>query len=270
LAAYLIINADDFGLSHSVNAAVLRAYRDGALTSASLMVTGRAAGEAIRIARENPELAVGLHLALSDSQPARAALRYWFSGKRRAEVKREVEAQFDAFAETGLPLSHVDGHQHLHAHPAVLPTVVDLAGRYGAKGIRVPRDPIWLNLRLDSSALAYKATAALGVVFLTNSCKRRLRGCGLARCDYSIGSLMSGRMNARHAVRVLRELKCDSVELVFHPSIGPERVRFGPNRGDLDALLSAEFKWFLASGNWRLTTYAGLSQSHEEAQREPR
>src|SRR5580658_1696400 len=60
----LIVNADDFGRSQSINLAVLRAYREGILTTASLMVNEPAADEAVRLARENPKLGVGLHLAL--------------------------------------------------------------------------------------------------------------------------------------------------------------------------------------------------------------
>src|SRR5690242_5450713 len=58
----LIVNADDFGMSEAVNEAIIRAHREGVLTSTSLMVTGAAAAEAVRLAKENPRLAVGIHL----------------------------------------------------------------------------------------------------------------------------------------------------------------------------------------------------------------
>src|SRR2546426_4417919 len=58
----LIVNADDFGISEEVNEAVIRAYREGVLTSTSLMVTGAAFTQAVKLARENPGLAVGIHL----------------------------------------------------------------------------------------------------------------------------------------------------------------------------------------------------------------
>jgi len=58
----LIINADDFGMSEEVNEAVIRAYKEGVLTSTSLMVTGAAFEQAVRLAKENPGLGVGIHL----------------------------------------------------------------------------------------------------------------------------------------------------------------------------------------------------------------
>ena len=61
---YLIVNADDFGRSHSINQAVIRAHRDGVLTTASLMVNGETFDEAVELARQHPKLGIGLHLTL--------------------------------------------------------------------------------------------------------------------------------------------------------------------------------------------------------------
>src|SRR5665213_3777830 len=60
----LIVNADDFGRSPSINAAVIRAHREGILTSASLMVNESAFDESVELARQNPKLGIGLHLTL--------------------------------------------------------------------------------------------------------------------------------------------------------------------------------------------------------------
>ena len=70
MSKHLIVTADDFGLSSQVNAAVERAHRDGILTAASLMVGAPAAAEAVAVARRNPRLRVGLHLALVEARPA--------------------------------------------------------------------------------------------------------------------------------------------------------------------------------------------------------
>src|SRR5580692_11429749 len=60
----LVVNADDFGRSASINQAVIRAHRDGILTTASLMVNEPDCAAAVALARENPKLGVGLHLVL--------------------------------------------------------------------------------------------------------------------------------------------------------------------------------------------------------------
>ena len=157
----LVITADDFGLSRAVNAAVVRAHREGVLTAASLMVAEDAAAEAVAVARQLPSLSVGLHLVLADGRPAlppgeiphlvgpdrrleadpaRAGLRWAASAAARRELAREIAAQFERFAATGLPLSHVDGHHHLHLHPAAFPAVAEHAARAGARGVRLTHE----------------------------------------------------------------------------------------------------------------------------------
>src|SRR6185437_10224955 len=66
---FFVITADDFGLSHEVNEAIVRAHKDGILTAASLMVSGAGAQEAVAIARKMPSLRVGLHLVLIEGRP---------------------------------------------------------------------------------------------------------------------------------------------------------------------------------------------------------
>lgn len=277
----LIISADDFGASDDVNAAVMRGCREGLLTSAGLMVTGTALRKAVEMAREDPRPAVGLHLTLSNGtsvlsrqaidrlvdsrsrfreNPACAALRYYFDRKTHRQLRQEINAQFEAFAATGLKLSHVDGHQHLHAHPAVLPIVIELACKYGADGIRIPRDPVLANLRADRSGWPAKAVVALGHAYLARVCRRLLPMSGLATCDVTIGSLMSGRMNADYAVRMLERLDCRSVEIFFHPSITDAGVPFGPNPGDLRTILNPTLGSRIAELGFELSTYSGLKR----------
>ena len=85
-ARRVVLTADDFGLSEAVNEGIERAYRDGALTHASLMVAGDAAADAVRRARRLPELRVGLHLVAIEGRavlppveiPALVDARGWF------------------------------------------------------------------------------------------------------------------------------------------------------------------------------------------------
>src|SRR5262245_49119329 len=150
----LIVNADDFGISETVNEAVICAFTEGVLTSCSLMVTGAAFEHAVRLAHAHPGLAVGIHLVtvrgravlptaeiptLVDAAGNFAAhsivagLKYYFSPQARRELHRELSAQFEKFAATGLRLSHIDGHLHMHVHPVVFQAAVELGIRYGVR-----------------------------------------------------------------------------------------------------------------------------------------
>src|ERR1017187_8080770 len=123
----LIVNADDFGLSPSVNAAVIRAHREGILTSASLMVNEPGFAEAVKLAKKNPKLGVGLHLTLLmghsalppekipglvnvrgefSNHPVGVGFRYFFQRGLREQLRAEIHAQFKRFRDTGLVLDH--------------------------------------------------------------------------------------------------------------------------------------------------------------------
>ena len=159
----LIITADDFGAAPEVNQAVERAHKDGVLTAASLMVSGAAAADAVARARNLPWLRVGLHLVLVDGKPvlpARAVpdlvdrerqfpQRHGAGGRgdvfplqgARRQLAAEIEAQFEAFAATGLKLDHVNAHKHFHLHPTIAALIVKIAAAHGVKGARVPLEP---------------------------------------------------------------------------------------------------------------------------------
>src|SRR5580693_1252432 len=110
----LIVNADDFGLSHSVNEAVIRAHCEGILTSASLMVNEPGFDEAVKLAKENPKLGVGLHLTLLHGHSALppekipglvnargefsnssvgVGMKYFFDDGLREPLRAEIHAQ---------------------------------------------------------------------------------------------------------------------------------------------------------------------------------
>ena len=238
----LVVNADDFGASPGVNEAVILGGRAGVRTSCSLMVTGAAVDDAVRLAKETPELSVGLHIVLAlgksvlphreiphlvdregnfASDPAIAGLRYFFCPFARRELSREIEAQFEKFRSTGLALSHVDSHCHLHVHPVVFDRLVRAAERYGVRRMRVPTDDAALEVRLSGSG-SFR-TAAFAAIFekLSARMKRRLdlRGFTYPRRVY--GFFRSGRMSEQYFLAVLENLEEAKSEIYFHPGVLP-------------------------------------------------
>src|SRR5258708_6751285 len=176
-ARRLIVNADDFGRSRGINAAVIRAHREGILTTASLMVNEPACNEAVALARDNPRLGVGLHLTLVCGRsalpaekipglvngegkfndcPVAAGFRYYAHRRLAARLETEMAAQFEKFAATALPLDHVNGHLHLHLHPVVFGILMRNADRWGIRRARLTCEPFWLNARLAGRPWAYR------------------------------------------------------------------------------------------------------------------
>src|SRR5438270_5752644 len=235
----LIVNADDFGMSEAVNEAIIRAHRQGVLTSASLMVTGEAAAQAVQLAKENPGLAVGIHLVavmgrsvlpqseiptlVDEAQnfsnnPTAAGLKYFFSPSARRELRREIAAQFAKFHETGLRLSHVDGHLHLHVHPVIFNEALQQAIQYGARRMRVPEEERRLALGFDGAHRAQKTFFTNQFGGLARCMKSRLRATSFTVPERVYGNLQSGQMNESYFLYMLDRLKAATSEIYFHPA----------------------------------------------------
>jgi len=129
----LIVTADDFGLTEKVSEAIIRAHRDGIVTSASLMVNAPAFECAVTLAKENPTLDIGLHLNLTNDPFAFAA------AARSADIEQETQRQIKKALGTGLQITHIDGHKHVHLIPKVFKVLSRLAPQYGIRALRTMR-----------------------------------------------------------------------------------------------------------------------------------
>ena len=205
----LILTADDFGRSPTVNAAIERLHRAGLVTQASLMVHEAHVPEAVEIARRNPQLRVGLHLTLCSDAPARAGLRYFFDRRSHPALKATIRSQFEQFCSLGLPPTYWDGHLHLHLHPTVLRFTLPIAAEFGVRQTRLVREPgppallPWIFARLSRAAAP--ALTARGIRFT----------------DHVFGLRDTGRITTPVVARLLENLPDGTSELYFHPGTEP-------------------------------------------------
>ncbi len=147
--ARLVVSADDFGISPRINEGIVRAHREGIVTSTSLMAVGRAFEHAVQCCRDTPTLDIGVHLTLIAEQPlltsrssltgndgrfpesAGAFLRRWLTGSiRQADVQAEWSAQIERILAQGIRVTHLDSHQHVHCLPGLADLSQCLAKRY--------------------------------------------------------------------------------------------------------------------------------------------
>jgi len=222
----MIVTGDDFGLDSRVNEAVERHFRAGLLTQASLMVNERGVEEAVRIARRNPGLKVGLHLslccgrasepsALTDRDgrfrpsPARAGLVYAFRPGLREALGAEIARQFQRFAALGFSPVYWDGHTHLHLHPVVLElTLPHIGGFHAVRLVRVAgAGPLPVIFRLLSRAAHAKLP-------------------GVAATDHLFGFAETGRMGTRPLEILLANTPRGQSELYYHPGAEPAEPDF--------------------------------------------
>lgn len=272
VARRLIVNADDFGRSASINEAVRRAHQDGILTSASLMVNEPGADEAVRLARELPRLGVGLHLTLIlghsalppaeipglvnahgefGRSPVRLGFRYFFQPALRDQLYCEIAAQVRKFQATGLRLSHLDGHCHLHMQPVVFRLLMDNAGKWGITHFRLLCEPLRPNLRAARGRYLSRAAEALVFRLLAAGQQRRLRRLGIRHVGAVFGELQNGRVTEDYLLRLLPELRPGDSELYTHPSLDEFKH-------ELDALVSPRVKAEAARLGIRLIQYQDL------------
>ena len=268
----LIVNADDFGRAAAINAAVIRAHREGILTSASLMMNEPDCAEAVALAKENPKLGVGLHLTLlcghsalppgkipglvnergefSDN-PVAAGCRYCFRRDLREQLRAEIHAQFAKFRATGLPLDHVNGHLHLHLHPAVFRILMTDAAQLGIRHLRLTREPFWLDAHLASGRRLYRSAHAAIFSVLARLAQSTLRRQNIRHTQRVFGLLENDRVDEAYVLKLLAVLPPGDSELYSHPSLDKFKQEF-------DALVSPRVKALVEKYGVQLIRYQDL------------
>ena len=262
MSARVIVHADDFGLHPSLNEAIERAHREGLVTSASLMPLGPAFDDAVRRANSLPELDLGLHFTLvgvPGMPPTLGAfLRAYAWGQMSARtVKAHLRRQFDALG--GLPISHIDSHQHLHTLPGIMRVVCRFASQNGIRAVRLPIDgpayaPVSPARRAQAAALAAMARLS----------RRSIRASGLTTSDHFSGMAVSGHLTASTFAAYLTNAQSGLTEIVCHPGADnaalSEIFEWGYDwQGELSALCSPEARAALAKDTIMLTNWRRVS-----------
>lgn len=211
----LIVTADDLGLTGGVVRAVRRAHRDGVVTSASLLAVGRAFPEAAEMVRQEDALDLGAHLAMVGEDPPlltarevptlvdrrgafplsyRAVVRRGAAGRiDPADVRREFAAQLERVQGVGVPVTHLDTHQHVHLWPPIGAVVAELAYSTGVRAVRTP-------------ASASRSPVGLAVNALARRLRVRLGARGLATTDRYAGLDEAGGFDADRLAAALGRL----------------------------------------------------------------
>jgi predicted glycoside hydrolase/deacetylase ChbG (UPF0249 family) len=235
--AYLIVNADDLGMTEGVNRAIFSAHERGIVTNTSLMAVGGAFDDAVRGAREHPRLGVGVHLCLHDEKPVldRAKIpslvgddgkmpplslvvRRIALGKLDAsEIEAEYSAQVARVRDAGVAITHLDSHCHLHAFPSIAKAVRRVAAKHDIRCLR----------RAESVRISDYAHSPLGryPVSMLITTMSLLSYVGVRPTwrspDRFVGMVRSGTVNAEWIESVIRSLVPGRVtELMVHPGDG--------------------------------------------------
>jgi chitin disaccharide deacetylase len=281
----LILNADDFGMTRGVNEGIIRAHREGVLTSTTLMAGGPAFADAAERAKQNPELGVGCHLVLvgghaiskrediptlaGDAGQLPASLPDFVarvtSGRiRMEEIELEMRAQIEKIRAAGIKPTHLDTHKHTHAHPRVMEALGRVAQSTGITRVRKPMESIrdsWESSRGERAGITMQLMAAAAVSAMEPQFEAIARKYGLRSPDHFLGLAITGKMGPAQLRQMIETLEDGQTEIMLHPGVCDEELRQSRTRltqhrqTELDGLLDPGLRSAIEERGIRLISF---------------
>jgi predicted glycoside hydrolase/deacetylase ChbG (UPF0249 family) len=270
----LIINADDLGINTDRDRGILEAFRQGVVTSASLLANGPSFASAVEQIKE-AKLPVGVHLNLADGSTLTGQIegltdsKGQFPGKRklrqclvaeacdRTSIRTELAAQIERLFDCGLQPDHLDSHQHCQLFPCLTSMVIELAREYGIHAMRssliaepAEQDP---DGSLGEELALYRQ--------LGQAAHKKIIDAGVRAPDGLWGMPLLNRLDTISLCRLLEDLPEGCWELMTHPGYPCEQGSSfdGPQRkAELQALLSAEAQEIITRRRIRPTAFWNL------------
>ena len=271
---WLIVNADDFGISSRRNAGIVEAHRLGIVTSASLMAYAPAFREALNYARACPALDLGVHLNLSEGEPVvlgHTSLvgpdgKFWGKEEARrrakenlfnlAEVEREADAQIDVLQQAGLRVTHLDGHQHIHIYGALPDPIGRACTRRGVRCFRCPADTLRPPMEISPGKMSrleeYRVAA--------HRATEVYAGFKMRSTEHFAGIGLSGYLDLENLLTAIKQLPEGLTELMVHPGYldAPDGLSVPERETELRALTDPRVKALLTQDDIKLTTFGKL------------
>ncbi|MCL4557569.1 MAG: ChbG/HpnK family deacetylase [Deltaproteobacteria bacterium] len=259
----VIVNADDFGLCREITAGIVRAHEEGIVTSTSVAVNGAYFKDGLPLLK-GCGIDAGIHLTLTGGEaPVSGTIEGLVDGSGlflrsyrevaprivlgrfdRDALRRELSEQIGMLRDSGVPVSHMDSHQHLHLLPGIRDIAIELAHRFKIRWIRVP---------------SARGAGARGLVMnvLGRGLKVRLREHGLAFTDWFGGFEHRGHMAGARLSSLVKGLGNGITELMVHPGYDASAVyNWGYAWEDeLEALTSEDMKAMIKEMGIRLTSF---------------
>ena len=274
----VIVNADDFGFSRGISAGILRAHRDGIVTSTTVVANMPAAADDVRLLAQASELGVGVHLNVSqgpplspegrrladaDGQMRRSAAGVILACLRRPGLLSAVEAEFDAqirwLLDHGIQPTHLDSHRHAHGFPPIFARVAKLARRYHIRFVRRMREALpgrgW--------PAAPAGQRRVGRLLSLLDPMVAAAGADLLATRGTWGVAHTGGIGAGWLMRAAAAVGDGTVEILTHPGLATKAdaafTRLVQSRQrELEALCSPAVREAFQASNIELTHYGRL------------
>jgi hopanoid biosynthesis associated protein HpnK len=263
----LIINADDFGITESVNIGIIQGHVTGVISSTTIMPCGNAFEHAVALALTNKELGIGVHLTLVGENPIcdpmtiqslvdnegclspqypRFLLRYCLGQIQLDDIRKELTAQVQKVVDCGISITHLDSHQHMHIVPGIIDITIEIAKKFGIQKIRIPAEPYSFLGGYPFSTV--RVIARAGLTFLAQLARRKLKKQGFAAPEHFFGMLAGGNMREEFLLHIIDTLPDGTSEIMMHP-------------GADDSILQTMYNW---NYHWQAELNAATSSKVRE------
>lgn len=222
----LIVTADDFGYSRNVNKAIIKCFKEGVVTSTSLIVNTMYFDESVKLLKQNRNIDVGIHINLTEFKPLTKAriltdkngnlihkakwLNGYYNNADKNETEKEIEAQIIKAIYSGLKITHLNGHNHIHIFPNVIDAVAKLAKKYKINCIRLP-------LEANSGQQEQNNFTRLMSNF-SKAARNKINKNKLKTIDAFYGILNMNDMDFVKLSNIVKSLKNGTSELMVHPA----------------------------------------------------
>lgn len=283
----IIINADDFGISIGTNRGIEKAHRNGILTSVSIMPTGVAFSDAVKVAKRNKKLGIGVHLSLTWGRSIlpkknipdlvdednyffpsfiRLFVKLIFNRKIIDQISDELQAQVELVKKKGIKVDHLNGQIHIHFIPWIFSKVTSLARKNNISYVRVPLEPL-SSIPFSFSFFKWAMLQVLGILVSFVD--------GLPNNSVTFyGILHTSKMSSKVIKKILMQNN-DIAEILSHPGecdLGNNMFDFNrqgvnsfvgsKNRiNELNALLSSDLRKFVGDNKLQLVTFSDIQNS---------
>ena len=226
----LIVNADDFGISRSVNRGIIEAFQNGIVTSTSLMANGTDFFGGIDRLKENPQLGTGIHLNILRGEPLihPRMVNHLIQGRHfclkltslpwvtlSRIILNEIESEYRSQIErilTYIPqITHIDSEKHHHFFPRIFKLVCRLAQEYRIPYIR------WIN---ETMTISKDVVINMGLFCLSvfkHKNRQYARHYKIKTTDQFCGIKLTGQMTERNLCQTLNGIQKGVSELCCHP-----------------------------------------------------
>ncbi|MDE2588902.1 MAG: ChbG/HpnK family deacetylase, partial [Patescibacteria group bacterium] len=229
----LIINADDFGMSKEINSGTILGIKHGVISSVSVMVNMPYFEEAVNFLKKHPRVSVGLHFNITEGKSiliprdVGSLLRednsffFWpflgqqilFKNIKLIEIQAELKAQFTKLSKTGLTITHIDSHHHIHLVPRIFKVISNFANQQKQVTLRGNEFDLW-NLTIGIMKKPIPTQIIVNLMLLLNNLKNKKHNLYSAQRFYDLN--WGKNFSIKEFELVLKNLPEGTTEFICH------------------------------------------------------